>query len=71
MMTLIHPDVVLVESQRTDERSGAPGKAAVMTVTDVTDRYACARSAGPTDRLWEVRGAQSAGPTDRLAKDSA
>ena len=57
--------VVLGGSKRTDEGSGVPWKAAVMTVTDVTDRYACARSAGPTDRPLEVRSAQSAGPTDR------
>ena len=40
-------------------------KAAVTTVTTDNDRYACARSAGPTTQPLEVRSAQSAGPTDR------
>ena len=40
--------VALGGSKRTDDGSGVPGKAAVMTVTHVTDRYACARSEGPS-----------------------
>ena len=70
-MTSINPAVVLGGSQSTDEGSGEPAKAAVTTVTAVTDRYACARSAGPTDRPLEVRSAQSAGPTDRPWAQSA
>ena len=65
LMASVYPDVVIVQSQRADEGSGVPVKAAVTTVTTDNDRYACARSAGPTNRPLEVRSAQSAGPTDR------